>query len=287
MKNRFRKFSPLQKVVLWIVFVIFAVYAFTLIVPFMWMLVNSFKSNSEFFADIWALPKQFNFDNYISVFTNFSVGRYNLFTMFLVSVGITLAATIINTLLSAMAAYVVAKYENWVTKTIYSIAIFTMIMPVVGTLPAQYRLMQSLQLVNTVPGLLILYANAFGFTFFIMHGYFKSLSWTYAEAAFVDGANDFQVFFGVMLPMARPVAISMSVIYAIGVWNDYVTPSIYLRSVPTMAVGIRTLTQTMIASGGYAEMFATMILSIIPILIVFIIFQKAIMENTVAGGIKG
>jgi raffinose/stachyose/melibiose transport system permease protein/N-acetylglucosamine transport system permease protein len=255
------------------------------------MLLNSFKTNSKFFSDIWGIPLEPTFENYISVFTKFTIykpsGQFGIMQMFLISIGITVAATVINTLLSSMTAYVIAKYRFVGRKLLYSLAIFTMIMPVVGTLPAQYRLMQALGLYNTIPGLLILYSGCFGFTFFIMHGYFTTVSWTYAEAAFLDGANDFQAFWHIMMPMAKPIMVSMGIIYAIGIWNDYVTPSIYLKDIPTLAVGLRVLSQEMIGKGAYAEMFASMIIAVIPILIVFVIFQKTIMENTIAGGIKG
>lgn len=283
-------YSTGARILLWSIFAIFAVYALTLIFPFVWMLINSIKTNQEFFTDIWALPQGFKIDNYFNAFSynmQTASGSYNLLTMFLVSVGITLTATVINTFLSTMAAYVVARYKFPGRNLLYSLALFTLIMPVVGTLPAQYRLMQTLGLYNTIPGLLILYSGSFGFTFFIMHGYFKNVSETYAEAAFVDGASDFQVFTKIMVPMARPIMISMAIIYGIGIWNDYVTPSIYLKSVPTLAVGIRYLTQTMTSSGAYAEMFAAMIISILPIIAIFIAFRKTIMENTIAGGIKG
>lgn len=283
-------YSTGARILLWSIFAIFAVYALTLIFPFVWMLINSIKTNQEFFTDIWALPQGFKIDNYFNAFSynmQTASGSYNLLTMFLVSVWITLTATVINTFLSTMAAYVVARYKFPGRNLLYSLALFTLIMPVVGTLPAQYRLMQTLGLYNTIPGLLILYSGSFGFTFFIMHGYFKNVSETYAEAAFVDGASDFQVFTKIMVPMARPIMISMAIIYGIGIWNDYVTPSIYLKSVPTLAVGIRYLTQTMTSSGAYAEMFAAMIISILPIIAIFIAFRKTIMENTIAGGIKG
>ncbi len=283
-------YSTGARILLWVIFAIFAVYALTLIFPFVWMLINSIKTNQEFFTDIWALPKGFKIENYFNAFSysmQTASGSYNLLTMFLVSVGITLTATVVNTLLSTMAAYVVARYKFPGRNLLYSLALFTLIMPVVGTLPAQYRLMQTIGLYNTIPGLLVLYSGSFGFTFFIMHGYFKNVSETYAEAAFVDGASDFQVFTKIMVPMARPIMISMAIIYGIGIWNDYVTPSIYLKSVPTLAVGIRYLTQTMTSSGAYAEMFAAMIISIVPIIAIFIAFRKTIMENTIAGGIKG
>lgn len=285
-----RFYSTPAKIILWVIFIIFSVYAFTLIFPFAWMFVNSFKTNQEFFTNVWALPQSFSFRNYTSVLgynMQTSAGTFNITHMFLLSVGITLAATVINTLLSTMAAYVIARYKFKGRNLLYSVALFTLIMPIVGTLPAQFRLMQNLGLYNTIIGILILYSGSFGFTFFIMHGYFKNISPTYAEAAFVDGASDFQVFLRIMLPMAKPIMISLAIIYGIGIWNDYITPSIYLKNYPTLAVGIRYLTQTMVSTGAYAEMFATMIISIVPILAIFIAFRNTIMENMVAGGLKG
>lgn len=285
-----RFYSTPAKIILWVIFIIFSVYAFTLIFPFAWMFVNSFKTNQEFFTNVWALPQSFSFRNYTSVLgynMQTSAGTFNITHMFLLSVGITLAATVINTLLSTMAAYVIARYKFKGRNLLYSVELFTLIMPIVGTLPAQFRLMQNLGLYNSIIGILILYSGSFGFTFFIMHGYFKNISPTYAEAAFVDGASDFQVFLRIMLPMAKPIMISLAIIYGIGIWNDYITPSIYLKNYPTLAVGIRYLTQTMVSTGAYAEMFATMIISIVPILAIFIAFRNTIMENMVAGGLKG
>lgn len=285
-----RFYSTPAKIILWVIFVIFSVYAFTLIFPFAWMFVNSFKTNQEFFTNVWALPQSFSFRNYTSVLgynMQTSAGTFNITHMFILSVGITLAATVINTLLSTMAAYVIARYRFKGRNLLYSVALFTLIMPIVGTLPAQFRLMQNLGLYNSIIGILVLYSGSFGFTFFIMHGYFKNISPTYAEAAFVDGASDFQVFLRIMLPMAKPIMISLAIIYGIGIWNDYITPSIYLKNYPTLAVGIRYLTQTMVSTGAYAEMFATMIISIVPILAIFIAFRNTIMENMVAGGLKG
>ena len=90
-----------------------------------------------------------------------------------------------------------------------------------------------------------------------------------------------------MLPMARPALIAVGVIHAIGLWNDYLTPSIYLPNTPTLAVGVNLLLSELRGRSADPEMFATMIIALIPILVVFICFQKTIMENTVAGGLKG
>jgi len=285
-----KTYSKGQKAILWTVFAIFSIYAFTLIFPFVWMLINSFKTNQEFFTNIWSLPKNIGFKNYVSAFNyvkKTKYGSFNLASMFFVSVFLTVVGTIINTLLSAMTAYVVAKYDFFGKKAIYNIAIFSMIIPIVGTLPSQIRLMNFLKINDSIIGILILYSNPLGLSFLILYGYFKNVSPTYQEAAFIDGAGHFQVFLKIMLPMARPTLIALAIINGIGIWNDYLTPAIFLKSIPTLAVGIDDLSVLMRGQAAYAEMFATMIISIIPILIIFVIFRKTIMENTIAGGLKG
>ncbi len=90
-----------------------------------------------------------------------------------------------------------------------------------------------------------------------------------------------------MLPLAAPVIVSLSVIYAIGIWNDYTTPSIYMKSMPTLAYGLFVIRNTLQARGAYTQTFAAMMIALVPILAVFIAFSNTIMENTVAGGLKG
>jgi ABC-type glycerol-3-phosphate transport system permease component len=286
MKNITKK----EKVIISIVFVIFLVYAFTLIFPFAWMFINSFKTNSEFFKNIWAFPETFTLKSYINV-SNFyvrtSAGQFNILSMFGISVFLTVVGTFLSIMFSAMAAYVVSRYKFKGSSFIYSLAIFIMIVPIVGTLPAQYRLMQNLGLYDSILGILVLYSGAFGFNFFMLHGFFKNISWSYAEAAFIDGAGDFTVFWKIMLPIAKPSLIALSIIHSIGLWNDYITPSIYLKKYPTLAVGIRTLLAEMTSRAAFPEMFATMIIALVPILIFFIVFQSTIVKNTIVGGLKG
>ena len=123
--------------------------------------------------------------------------------------------------------------------------------------------------------------------FFLMYGFFKNISSTYAEAARVDGAGHLMVFFKIMLPLALPVIVSLSVIYAIGIWNDYTTPSIYMKSMPPLAYGLFLVRETLTGKGAYTQTFAAMMIALVPILAVFIAFSNTIMENTIAGGLKG
>ena len=133
-------------------------------------------------------------------------------------------------------------------------------------------------------------SGGFGFNFVMVYGFFRSISTTYAEAAQLDGASDFTVFIKVMIPQVMPSLIAIGIISAINYWNDYFTPYMYLRQFPTVAVGLQKLVD--LAEYGtdgasVTVLFAAMLISIIPPVAVFVAFQKTIMENTVAGGLKG
>ena len=279
-----------------IMFLIFLLYAVTLVLPFVFMIINSLKGNVEFFSgNIWSFPKNPTLSNYVNAFLNFpTTGKiagktveFNMISMLFVSLGITLATTVLNTLVASCLAYVLARYEFKGRALIYSVIILVMVVPVIGTLPSKYKLMSNLHLIDNPIGLILLYASGLGMPFFILYGFFKNISPGYIEAAFVDGATDAKAFFKIMLPIARPALVSVSVIYAIGIWNDYTTASIFMKNIPTLAVGLRKMLVDLQHRAAFPESFAAMAIALLPILIIFICFQKTIMQNTVAGGLKG
>ena len=287
-KIRNKTQTPLMRFGTTIAFIVFALYSLSLLFPFIWMLLNSFRSVGEWqsivnFKDFWGLPKTWDFSNYLTI-----LKENNVFEMILYSVILTVLGTIVNVFFSACAAYVLAKYNFPGKKLIYGLAIFAMVVPIVGTLPAQVSFMEFLHLDDTVIGVLFLYSGAFGFNFILLYSSFSSVSWSYAEAAQMDGGGNFTIFFKVMIPMCKGPIISCCILQAIALWNDYSTPYLFLNSHPTLAVGLQQLQKEFIGQGGkYPLVFASMILSILPVLILYACFQKKIIENTVAGGLKG
>lgn len=293
--------STAQKVVLWIVFVFFALYAVSLIVPFLWLLLNSFKTRSEFLAGTingtggLTLPEAFYFRNYYEALIGFkirvgsgtAVREVNLLQMFFNSILLTVTTTFLEVFFSAATAYIMAKYNFPCKKLIFAMVLISMVVPIVGTLPVMYQFMGAIHLRDTVFGIWFIYVSGFGFGFLLMNAHFKGIPWTYAEAAQMDGATDFGIFFKIMLPMSVPQLISLAIITGIGYWNDYATPKVYLPSMPTVAVGLDALTVEIQKTSNYPLMFACMLVAIVPILIVFACFQKVIISNVVAGGIKG
>lgn len=295
------KRTTAQKVVLWVVFGIFVLYAASLLIPFLWLLLNSFKTRLEFSAGVvsgnggLSFPAEFDIANYYEALIGFrvrvgsgeSASDVNLLGMFGYSILLTATTTFLEVFFSAATAYVMAKYDFPGKRFIFAMVLISMVVPIVGSLPVMYRFMGKIGLRNTLPGVWFVYVSGFGFGFLLMNAHFKGIPWTYAEAAQIDGASHFGIFFRIMLPMSVPQLLSLAIITAIGYWNDYATPKIYLPSMPTVAVGLDSLTKEIQKTSDYPLMFACMLVAIIPILVVFACFQKAIISNVVAGGIKG
>ena len=280
-KNKFSLYSLIK----WIVFAIFILYAVSLLVPFLWMIMNMFKGVGEFNSgNYFGLPKSLVFANLIEVL-NFTANGQKVYEMFIMSVITTVLGTAIHVFFSVVSAYCVAKYQFPGRKVILSVAIFTMILPIVGTLPAQVKMMETFGINNTLFGVLFLYSGCFSFNFILLHSSFESISWTYAEAAEIDGATRFQILFQIMIPLAQGSIIAVTILQAIGLWNDYSTPFLFLGEKQTLAVGLQILQAEM--KEQYPLIFTAIIVTILPIFILFACFEKVIMENTVAGGLKG
>lgn len=278
------KTSRLHKGIFAVVSALFFLYMLTLIFPFVWMLLNSLKTNMDFFKDIWSLPEKPLLSNYVNVWD-----QMNLLVYFGNSIKLTLLGTLASILTASMASYVIAKYKFKLSKLLYTMAIVVMLIPSIGTIAALYKFMIGTHLFNTHLGLVLLYSGGFGFNFILLYGFFKSVSWSYAEAGFVDGASDAQVFLRIMLPQARPGIIAVAIIQGINVWNDYFNPYMFLqdKSKMTLAVGIYNLVQEQSYAADWPKLFAAMIIATVPVLIVYAIFSNTIIENTVAGGLKG
>ena len=289
MESKNNKKNPILKIGMIIAFIIFALYSLSLLFPFVWMFINSLRDVGEWqetvnFKDFWGLPNKWDFSNYLTIL-QIDLQGGNLISIIIYSIILTVLGTIVNVFFSACAAYVFHDFPG--KNLIYSLAIFAMVVPIVGTLPAQVRFMEILNLDDSLLGVLFLYSGAFGFNFILLHSSFESISWNYAEAAQMDGASHFGIFFKVMIPMCKGPIISCCILQAITLWNDYSTPFLFMNSHPTLAVGLQTIQAELQSKGQYPLVFAAMIISILPVLILYACFQKKIVENTVAGGLKG
>ena len=285
--SMWKKKSTSERVILIIMFVIFLIYGFTLLFPLIWAFYNSFKPPVEYDKDSFALPIQWTVDNYQKVFTSIEANGTNIFTSLLNSIWMSALSTFLGLFASCLTAYVVAKYRFKASGLIYTVAIFIQIIPLVGSVTGMYDLLWGKLQIADEPFLIWpIWFGGFGFSFLILYSAFKSVPWSYAESAFIDGAGHFTTFIRIMLPTIKPVLASLFVVNFMGAWNDYMTAYLYMPSFAPLSLAVYLL-QSDATRIAYPVYLAVIVISVIPIIVLFISFQKLIMENTSVGGLKG
>lgn len=270
---------------MWIMFALFVLYAISLLFPFLWCLMNSFKGMQEFFYNVNGLPEKWYFDNWKNSLTLSIDNNITIPQMYLNSVILTVGCTSFSMFSCSATAYVLTKFDFYGKSAIYTAAIVIMMIPTMGSMAAMYRLYNTIGLINTYTGIFITAMGGFGSGFLLLYGFYRNLSWTYAEAAQIDGAGHFRIYFGIMLPMAVPALTAVGILTGIGFWNDYFTVYMYAPGKANIAYGIQRISSE--AGADLPQVFAAMMLSVIPVLVVFACFQKTIMQNTAVGGVKG
>ena len=278
-----------EKTVLTIVFVIFVIYAFSLIYPMFFAAYNSLKSSREFNTDQFSFPTEPKWENYTSIFdpNNLVTNGISIPIAIFNTLWMTVGSLVVGKLCAAMTSYVVCKYPFKACNIIYTVAIFIMIIPIVGSMPASYRLHH--EILGTANNPLLwwtTWTGGLGFDFLMLYSAWKNLSWNYAEAAFIDGASNFKVFYKIMLPMVKPILVSLAVVGFIGGWTDYMTSYLYMTEYPSLGYTIY-LMQQQSNYIGIPAYFAVIIVSCIPTLAIFMAFQNTIMQNMTVGGLKG
>lgn len=269
-----------------IAFVLFAVYAFTLFYAMLYAISLALKTQLEYDDSLVGLPKSWQFSNFVKAFTAVEVNEKNMIVMFINSLWYAVGGAALGVIASAIVAYVVSKYRFPGHALIYGIALVTMMIPIVGSFPSQYRVYNTLGILDS-PLLLITKFAGFGFNFIVLFSFFKTLSWTYAEAGFIDGASHLRVFVKIMLPMALPVMGSLFLVSTVQLWNEYMEPNLFLQSFPTLASGLYVFQVRMSRNMNYPLLFAGLIVSVLPVIVLFACFQKVMMESMSVGGIKG
>jgi N-acetylglucosamine transport system permease protein len=259
-------------------------WAFMVVLPLLWAVMTSFKTDRDIFSSPWALPDTLHFENWSRAWTEANMSDYFLNTV--IVVGFSLVGTM---LLGSMAAYVLARFEFPGNRFIYFLFIGGMSFPIILALVPLFYVMQNLSLLNTLPGLILVYiAYSLPFTVFFMTAFFRTLPTSVAEAAFVDGASHTRTFFQVMLPMAKPGLISISIFNFLGQWNQYMLPTV-LNTEPDRKVLTQGLVQLAVSQGykgDWSGLFAGLVMAMLPVLAAYIVFQRQVVQGLTAGALK-
>jgi N-acetylglucosamine transport system permease protein len=261
--------------------VLLSLWSIIVIVPFLWVVLSSFKTTKEILASPFSLPAHWSFDNYVHAWTDAGIREFFLNTVIVVG-----AALALVMLLGAMCAYVLARFKFPGARFIYYSMLAGLTFPIFLAIVPLFFILKNGGLLNTLPGLIMVYvAFALPFTVFFLYAFFKTLPDDVYEAALMDGAGDWRIFFQIMLPMARPGIAAVAIFNFLGLWNQFLLP-VALNTDPSRYV----LTQGMAefaSQAGYSvdfgALFAAVVITVVPVLIVYLIFQRRL-EGSVSQG---
>ncbi len=252
--------------------------------PLVWALMNALKDSGDILANPWALPGSIDWANWSNAWSRARIGRYAANSLVIVAVSVPLTM-----LFGSMAAYVLARFDFKGARIVYFTFVGGMAFPVVMALVPLFFVMKNLSLLDTRHGLIMVYiAYSMPFTIFFMTTFFRTLPSSVSEAAEIDGASHTRIFFQVMLPMAKPGLISVGIFNFLGHWNQYVLPFALNHNeddyVLTQGIGL------LFAQAGYrsdyGRLFAGLVMAALPILVVYIIFQRQVQAGLTAGAVK-
>lgn len=252
------------------------------VIPFVWMVFSSFKQNSEITAlEQTIIPKAFTFENYTSIQETFDFAG-----LFGNSLFIAIATTLLVIYTSAISGFVLSKYKFKGNNLLFSFIISTMMVPWAVTIIPKYSMFQQFGLLDSYVSL-ILPAALSGFGIFMMKQNIGAIPNEILEAARVDGANEFYIFHRIILPMSRNAISALAIFQFLWVWEDYLWPYLMISSdkKQLLAVGL-TMFNGRYAT-NYGGLFAATTISIIPVIIVYVIFQKRFIEGIASSAVKG
>jgi N-acetylglucosamine transport system permease protein len=260
---------------IWSLFTIFII---------LWVIMSSLKTNKELFTDVWALPTKLHFENYSKALFAVDMEYY-----FLNSLVVVLTSVLVILILSAPAAYILSR-KKFKGSTWFMLAFIAGIgIPIPLLFIPLFVIMTTLKINNTLLGLGVLFiALSLPFTVFMLSGFFTSLPIELEEAAIIDGASDFQVFFRVMLPLGLPGLITAAIFNFIGLWNEYQLALVFLNdpNKSTLSLGLYSLSNGMEYTGDWVGLMAGVVIVMIPTIILYIILSERMISGITMGAVK-
>ncbi|MBE5875207.1 MAG: carbohydrate ABC transporter permease [Lachnospiraceae bacterium] len=270
-----------------ILFLILCILVVAFLTPIFFVVINSFKGKFYISNEPFSLPDETTFaglTNYLN-----GIEKTGFFSAFGWSAFITVFSVLAILLFTSMTAYYLTRVKSWYTSLLYYLFVFSMIVPFQMVMFTMSKL-ANLSHLNNPPGLVLLYLGfGAGLAVFMFCGFVKSIPLEIEEAAMIDGCNPLQTFFRVVMPVLKPTAITVAILNAMWIWNDYLLPYLIIGlSTPYKTIPVAV--QYLIGSYGSKDMGAMMallVLSVIPIIVFYLACQKYIIEGVVAGAVKG
>jgi ABC-type glycerol-3-phosphate transport system permease component len=278
--------TPGETILHLIVSAVFAIIALSYVYMFFWAVMSACKTHTEIVMNPFALPKKWHWDHFIEVVSSLEVNGHGFWEMLFNSCFFSVGGALLQTFVTITFAYCCTMYKFPGSNLPYTIILVIMTLPIYGAGGATYALYRQLGMVDSYTHIICSAAGMTG-SFLYFRAFFKNMSWTYAEAAAMDGCGPFRLYFKVMLPQAKPIFGALFLTTWLASWNNYESALLYLPNLPTLPVGIYQFNTEMIYRARLDILFAACVLVSIPALVLFTVFNKMITTNVSVGGIKG
>lgn len=251
--------------------------------PIIWAFVSSFKTYSEINSSALSWPSHFNLDNYKAAFKFAPIAKY-----FLNSVIIVGCSVLVTVALVAMCAYIISRFDFKLKTLVVLLISASLMLPAQAISQPLFAIFQKMGIFDTKLGLIIVYsAMGIPMSFFVMTSYYKTISTALEESAYIDGATFLQTFLHIILPLAKPGLVTIALLQFINTWNEFyfalmLTSGDSARTVP---IALNYYMGTF--ANNYSALFAAVVMTVLPTILVFIILQRQVMESLTSGAVKG
>jgi len=262
-----------------------ALWALIIILPLLWVVYTSLKTNQEFFMSAWSWPKALQWDNYLRAWKELGIGKSVFNTLYLVA-----GSMFLNTFLLSTGCYVLARFKFPGSNIIYWFIVGSYFVTGLNTMVTGYILMRQLHLINSLTGLIAYYAaQPLVFNILILVASMKGQPKELEEAACIDGATYWQTFFHVGLPLAGPTLLTINILNFMRFYNDFLHPLLFIRDANKfpLSVAIYSMSQAMAYRADWVTLFAAFVIMMLPTIIIYATFQKNMTNNLMVGSLKG
>lgn len=253
--------------------------------PIIWMFIGSFKSNAEIYANPWGFPETWNFQNFVTAWT-----EYNIDTSVFNSLIVTVVGAVLTLVLAIPTAYALERIRFKGSNFLFTLYISAMMIPMVlGWIPLFFLLAQ-LNLLDNIFGLGVVYAvSQLPFTIFVLTSFMGTIPKSLEESAAIDGMSPYGILWKIVTPLTTSGIITVTIMNSIQFWNEYFMALIFLQSSEnyTLALAIDFISNEAQYTNAWGVLFASLVIAIVPVIILYAIFQRRISQGMTEGAIKG
>ena len=252
------------------------------LIPIYFLVVSSFKTQPEMLESPLGLPTTFDFSNY-----GRALEGIDFFRHFWISVYITSVSVVLIVIFGSMAAYTIARRTNRLTRLLRNYFLLGFMVPLQTTMLPLFLIMRNLNLLNTMQGLIFLHTNGAVFAVFLYTGFMRAMPRDLEEAAAVDGAGTYRIFWKIVFPLLKPVTATIVIFNTIWIWNDFILGFLFLGTVDDATLTMQVYNGVGQFKNDWGIMIPMLIITTLPMVIFFLVMQKRIIGGLTAGSLRG